>query len=45
MDLDELLDDNQTTDGKMTLNESATTGFNAHNMAEQQRMISTANDG
>jgi hypothetical protein len=45
MDLDELLDDNQTTDGKMTLNESAANALNARNWPEQQRMVSTANDG
>lgn len=45
MDLDELLDDGQTTDGKMTLNESAINEFNGHKQREQQKMISTANDG
>lgn len=45
MDLDELLDDNETTEGKMTLNESAMNEFNPNKATEQQRMMNTANDG
>lgn len=46
MDLDDLLDDGLTTEGKMTINEgSEITQFNNRKHSEQQRMITTVNDG
>ena len=48
MDLDELMDDSQTMDGKRTLNEadrSTTNDFKAPKIPDRDRMISTAHDG
>ena len=49
MDLDELMDDNQTMenglDGKRTLNASTANEFRAPKIPDRDRMISTAHDG
>lgn len=45
MDLDELLDDGLTTEGKLTMNQNSENLFNSRKHSEQQRMVTTVNDG